>query len=199
MKITHVLLAFAAATLLMTGCAKQRGPANEALDKIEASLKDVRDDAQKYAPDGLKGVESQFDSLKKSFEAKEYENVLAGTPQLSKAVDSLKDAVVAGKAHAKAALAAARTEWEGLSANVSKQVDSIQARIDELSKQKRLPFGISKDEFEGSKSAFESMKTQWNEATAEFKKGDATEANAKARTAKGMGDEIADKLKIKQT
>jgi hypothetical protein len=199
MKFTNVLLAVAAATLLMTGCAKQRGPANEALDKIEASLKDVREDAQKYAPDGLKGVESQFDSLKKSFEAKEYENVLAGTPQLSKAVDSLKDAVTAGKAQARSALAAAKTEWEGLSASVSKQVDSIQARIDELSKQKRLPFGISKDEFEGSKSAFESMKTQWNEAVAESKKGDATEANAKARTAKGMGDQIADQLKIKQT
>jgi HAMP domain-containing protein len=199
MKYTNVLLAVAAATMLMTGCAKQRAPANEALDKIEASLKDVRDDAQKYAPDGLKGVESQFESLKKSFEAKEYDNVLAGTPQLSKAVDSLKDAVASGKAHAKAALAAAKTEWEGLSASVSKQVDTIQARIDELSKQKRLPFGISKDEFEGSKSAFESMKTQWNEAAAEFKKGDATEANAKARTAKGMGDQIADQLKIKQT
>jgi PBP1b-binding outer membrane lipoprotein LpoB len=199
MKYTNVLLAVAAATMLMTGCAKQRGPANEALDKIEASLKDVRDDAQKYAPDGLKGVESQFESLKKSFEAKEYDNVLAGTPQLSKAVDSLKDAVASGKAHAKAALAAAKTEWEGLSVSVSKQVDTIQARIDELSKQKRLPFGISKDEFEGSKSAFESMKTQWNEAAAEFKKGDATEANAKARTAKGMGDQIADQLKIKQT
>jgi PBP1b-binding outer membrane lipoprotein LpoB len=199
MKYPNVLLAVAAATMLMTGCAKQRGPANEALDKIEASLKDVRDDAQKYAPDGLKGVESQFESLKKSFEAKEYDNVLAGTPQLSKAVDSLKDAVASGKAHAKAALAAAKTEWEGLSVSVSKQVDTIQARIDELSKQKRLPFGISKDEFEGSKSAFESMKTQWNEAAAEFKKGDATEANAKARTAKGMGDQIADQLKIKQT
>lgn len=199
MKITPVLVAFAAAAMLMTGCAKQRAPANEALDKIEASLKDVRDDAQKYAPDGLKGVESQFENLKKSFESKDYDNVLAGTPQLSKAVDSLKDAVTAGKAHAKAALAAAKTEWEGLSASVSKQVDSIQSRIDELAKQKRLPFGISKDEFEGSKSAFESMKTQWNDATAEYKKGDATEANAKARTAKGMGDQIAEQLKIKQS
>jgi hypothetical protein len=199
MKSTHLLLAFAAATMLITGCARQRGPANEALDKIEASLKDVRDDARKYAPDGLKGVETQFQNLKQSYENKDYENVLAGTPQLSKAVDSLKDAVTSGKTHAKAALAVAKTEWEGLNASVTKQVDTIQIRIDELSKQKRLPFGISKDEFEGSKSAFESMKLQWADATSEYQKGDATEANAKARTAKGMGDQIADQLKIKQT
>jgi HAMP domain-containing protein len=199
MKFSQVMLALAASTMLMAGCAKQRGPANEALDRIEASLKDVRDDAQKYAPDGLKGVESQLQNLKQSFEAKDYENVLAGTPQLEKAVGSLKDAVTSGKAHAKAALAVAKTEWEGLSADVSKQVDSIQARIDELSKQKRLPFGISKDEFEGSKSAFESMKTQWNEATTEYKQGDAVEANTKAKTAKGMGEQLMEQLKIKQT
>lgn len=199
MKVSQMLLALAAATVLVTGCAKQRAPANDALERIEKSLADVKADAAKYAPDGLKGVETQYERLKASFEAKEYDNVLAGTPALEKAVGSLQDAVAAGKAQARSALAAAKTEWEGLSADVSRQVESIQARIDELSKSKRLPWGIKKEEFEGSKSAFESMKTQWQEATAEFNKGDAIEARAKAMTAKGMGDQIFDQLKIKQT
>jgi hypothetical protein len=199
MKITKIMLALAAATVLATGCAKQREPAHDALDKIEKSLADLKTDAARYAPDGLKGVESQLASLKQSFEDKNYENVLAGTPQLQKAVDSLKLAVTSGKEHARATMAAAKTEWEGLSADVSKQVESIQARIDELSKSKRLPWGINKNEFEGSKSAFESMKAQWQEAAAEFKKGDAVEANTKAKTAKGMGDQLYDQLKIKQT
>jgi HAMP domain-containing protein len=199
MKVSKMLLALAAAAVLVTGCAKQREPAHDALDKIEKSLDDLKEDAAKYAPDGLKGVESQLANLKKSFDDKQYENVLAGTPQLQKAVDSLRNAVNSGKAQARAAAAAAKTEWEGLSVDVKKQVDSIQARIDELSKSKRLPFGINKNEFEGSKAAFESMKTQWKDATSEFEKGDAIEANAKARTAKGMGDQIYDQLKIKQT
>ena len=199
MKVSQMLLALAAATVLVTGCAKQRAPAHDALEKIEKSLADVKTDAAKYAPDGLKGVETQYERLKASFEAKEYDNVLAGTPALEKAVGSLKDAVASGKEQARSALAAAKTEWEGLSADVSRQVESIQARIDELSKAKRLPWGIKKDEFEGSKSAFESMKTQWQEATADYNKGDAIEASAKAKTAKGMGDQIYDQLKIKQT
>lgn len=199
MKVSQMLLALAAATVLVTGCAKQRAPAHDALERIEKSLADVKTDAAKYAPDGLKGVETQYERLKASFEAKEYDNVLAGTPALEKAVGSLQDAVASGKAQARSALAAAKTEWEGLSADVSRQVESIQARIDELSKSKRLPWGIKKEEFEGSKSAFESMKTQWQEATAEFNKGDAIEARAKAMTAKGMGDQIFDQLKIKQT
>jgi hypothetical protein len=199
MRISNLLLAAAAATVLITGCARQKGPADEALDKIEASLAEVRADAAKYAPDGLKGVESQFERLKQSFEAKDYENVLAGTPQLEKAVESLQAAVTSGKAHARAALAAAKTEWEGLSAEVAQQVNAIQTRVDALSKQKRLPRGLSKDEFEGAKSAFESMKTQWAEANDEFKKGDAIEANTKARTAKGMGDELVERLDIKKS
>ena len=199
MRIANLMLALAATTMLMTGCAKQRGPANEALDRIEASLKEVRDDAKKFAPQGLKGVEAQFQNLKQSFESKDYDNVLAGTPQLEKAVGSLKEAVASGKAQARAALAAAKTEWEGLSATVSRQVDAIQTRIDELSKARRLPWGINKKEFEGSQSAFESMKAQWAEATAEYKKGDAVEANTKARTAKGMGEELIEQLKIKQS
>jgi HAMP domain-containing protein len=198
MRISNVLLALAAATLLATGCAQNRGPANKALDQIEASLKDVRDDAAKYAPDGLKGVEAQFKRLRESYEAKEYDNVLAGTPALEKAVASLKDAVDAGKAQARQAVAAAKSEWEGLNAEVPKMVDTIQARVDTLSKG-RLPFGLNKDEFEGAKSAFESMKETWKDATAQAKQGDPVEATTKGKTAKGMGEAIYDQLKIKQT
>jgi hypothetical protein len=43
------------------------------------------------------------------------------------------------------------------------------------------------------------MKSQWADASAEFKDGDAVEATAKGRTVKGMGDELVDRLKIKQS
>lgn len=198
MRISNALLAMAAATLLITGCAQNRAPANKALDGIEASLKDVRDDAAKYAPEGLKGVEGQLKRLRESYDAKEYDNVLAGTPELEKAVVSLKGAVEAGKAHARKAVAEAKSEWEGLNTEVPKMVDTIQARVDKLSKG-RLPFGINKDEFEGAKSAFESMKETWKDATAQAKSGDPIEASEKGRTAKGMGESIYDQLKIKQT
>jgi hypothetical protein len=197
MKFSNLIVAAAAAVVLVTGCAQQRGPANEALDKIEASLKEIKDDAAKYAPDGLKGVEAQFDRLKASYEAKEYDNVLAGTPALSKAVDSLKAAISSGKQHAQAAYTAAKTEWDSLNDEVPKTIESIQARVDELQAKKRLPFGINKDEFEGAKGAFESLKAEWAAATAEAKKGDPVEATTKGKTAKGMAESIKDQLKIK--
>ena len=199
MRISSVFMAVAAAAPLVTGCAKQRAPATKALDQIEKSLAEVKEDAARYAPDGLKGVESQLARLKSSLDNKDYENVLAGTPQLEKAVDSLKSAVSSGKAQARAALAAAKSEWNSLNAEVPQMVDSIQKRVDTLSKSKRLPFGIDKSEFEGAKSAFESMKSAWADAGAEAKKGDPVEATSKGKSAKGMGQQIIDQLKIKQS
>jgi len=198
MRIPNLILAIAAATLLATGCAQQKAPATKALEQVENSLKDVRSDAQKYAPDGLKGVESQLARLKESLDKKEYENVLAGTPQLEKAVGSLKDAVAAGKAQAKAATEMAKTEWANLKDEVPKMVDTIQARVDTLSKSKRLPFGVSKDEFEGSKSVLESMKSTWAEATKDYDAGNEIEAASKAKTVQGMGTEVIERLKIKK-
>ena len=197
MKFRYVLPALAAVAMLATGCAQQRAPANKALESVENSLKDIRDDAAKYAPEGLKSVDAQLKNLKQSFDDKHYDNVLAGAPSLQKAVDSLKNAVDSGKAQARAAAAAAKTEWEGLNTEVPKMVDAIQARVDELSKKKHLPFGVSKDEFEGAKSGLESMKTMWADAKSEFNKGDTVEATNKAKTVKGMAQEVKEKLKIK--
>ena len=197
MKFRILLPALAAVAMLASGCAQQRGPANKALESVEDSLKNIRDDAQKYAPEGLKAVDAQVANLKQSYDDKHYENVLAGTPALQKAIDSLSAAVNAGKAQRHAAIAAAKTEWEGLNTEVPKMVDSIQARVDELSKKKHLPFGVSKDEFEGAKAGLESIKTTWADAKSEFEKGDAVEATSKAKTAKGMAIEVREKLKIK--
>jgi len=199
MQISKFVLALAAASLLVTGCARNKAPATKALEAIETSLAEVRDDAAKYAPDGLKGVESQIARLNTSLENKEYDNVLAGTPQLEKAVATLKDAVTSGKAHARAALAAAKTEWEGLSAEVPQMVDTIQVRVDELSKKKRLPWGVSKEEFEGAKSGLDSMKSLWAEAKSEYSKGDTSDAVGKAKTVKGMAQEVRTRLGIKES
>jgi hypothetical protein len=199
MYVTKFVLALLAASVLATGCAKQRAPATKAVEAIETSLAEVKADAEKYAPDGLKGVESQLARLKTSLEAKEYDNVLAGTPELEKAVASLKEAVVSGKEHARSTLAAAKTEWEGLSAEVPRMVETIQARVDELSKKKRLPMGVSKEEFEGAKSGLDSMKSLWAEATSEASSGDAVEAVGKAKTVKGMAQEVRERLGIKES
>ena len=198
MQISKIFVALAATSLLvMGGCAQQKAPANKALDAIEASLKDVKDDAAKYAPDGLKGVEAQLARLKESYDKKEYENVLAGTPQLEKAVASLKDAVSSGKEHARRALASAKTEWETLNTEVPAMVQTIQTRVDELSK-KKIRFKVSKEELASAQSGLEWMKSEWAEATAALNNGKQIEASEKAKAVKAKGEEVKKTLGIKE-
>jgi len=197
MYMSKIVLATLAATLLATGCAKQRAPATKAVESIEASLADVRADAAKYAPEGLKGVESQLARLKTSLENKDYDNVLAGTPQLEKAVASLNDAVASGKEHARAALAAAKNEWTALNTEVPKMVENIQTRVDELSK-KKIRFKVSKEELESAKSSLDWMKTEWAEATEASSSGKITAAAEKAKAVKAKGEEVQKTLGMKE-
>jgi predicted nucleic acid-binding Zn-ribbon protein len=195
MQISRLVLALLAASVLATGCAKQRAPATKAVEAIEHSLADVRDDAAKYAPEGLKGVESQLARLKTSLDAKEYDNVLAGTPQLEKAVASLKDAVESGKEHARAALATAKSEWSTLNTEVPQMVQTIQTRVDELSKHK-IHFKVSKDELATAKTDLEWMKSEWAEATTASSSGRITAATEKAKAIKAKGLEVEKSLGI---
>ena len=198
MRRFNILLALVAATVVAAGCSQQKQNADKVLDSVEASLAAIRADAEHYAPDGLKSVDAQLALLKASYENNDYNDVIAGTPQLSKAVESLENAVKSGKAQANSALAAAKTEWQSLSVEVPKMVEDIQARVDELSKEKRLPWGLNKDEFAKAKSHFEIMKNQWTEASDEYKSGKQVTAVEKARVAKDMNVDIREQLKMKK-
>ena len=198
MRQSKLILPLLAVLALAAGCSQQKSTATKALEGVETSLAAIKEDAARYAPEGLKGVESNIARLRTSLENKDYDDVIAGTPQLQKAVDSLGAAIESGKEQARAAVAAATTEWESLSVEVPKSIDTIQARVDELSKKKRLPWGIDKDEFAGAKAGLESMKAQWAEATNEFQSGDKVDAAQKAKSVKGMAQEISEKLKIEK-
>jgi len=195
---TKLLLSAFTAVLLVSGCAKNQMEAKKDVDKIEDSLKDIRADAERYAPDGLKSVESQLARFKSDIDAKNFDDVVAGTPQLEKAVDSLKAAIATGKKHAAQAAAVAKTEWESLNATVPGMVQKIDARVAELDKRKMFR-GIKKEDFENAKSTFSTMKTTWAEAEEEAKAGKTVRAADKGKSAKELGDQLCETLDIKKS
>lgn len=186
MRIQSFVLAIAAATLLVTGCGRMKNEATQAVSSIETSVASLKEDGTKYAPIAYQGVESTLATLKDSLAKEDYKTVLAGTPELTKAVDSLKTAIASGKEQ----FDYATTEWVSLSADVPKMVEAIQSRVDTLSSSKRLPKNVSKEAFDGAKSGLETMKATWAEATAAFNDGKPSEAAEKARAVKAKGTEV---------
>jgi hypothetical protein len=185
MNFSKVLLAIAASALLVTGCARQKNEATKALTAIETSVSALKEDGTKYAPIAYQGVESTLGMLKDSLAKEDYKSVMAGTPELNKAVDSLKTAIASGKEQFTTAMA----EWGAMSADVPKMVEAIQSRVDILASAKKLPKNVSKDALENAKSGLEWMKATWSEATAAVADKPA-EAVEKANAVKAKGAEI---------
>ena len=186
MRIATLILAITAATLLATGCARQKNEATKALTAIETSVSALKDEGMKYAPDAYNGINSTMNMLKDSLAKEDYKTVLAGTPELQKSVETLKTAIASGKQQ----FEAATEEWTVLNSSVPKMVEAIQSRVDTLSGSRRLPKNVSKEAFESAKSGLESMKTSWSEASAEFAEGKASQAVEKARSVKAKGEEV---------
>jgi chromosome segregation ATPase len=185
MNFAKVFLAVAATALLVTGCARQKDEATKALTSIETSVSALQEDGMKYAPVAYEGVQSTLGMLKDSLAKEDYKSVMAGTPELNKAVDSLKSAIASGKEQ----FTAAAAEWSSMSADVPKMVEAIQSRVDILASSKKLPKNVSKDALESAKSGLEWMKTTWAEATAAAA-DKPSEAVEKAKAVKAKGAEV---------
>jgi hypothetical protein len=102
--------------------------------------------------------------------------------------------VAAKKADADAMMAAAQAEWTDLSAKVPQMVEAIQSRVDTLGKSRKLPANVDKATWETVKTDFETMKTEWTDAAAQFASGQGDAAVRKAREVKAKGDQILAKL-----
>ena len=182
------------AALIVLGCANQKSPAEQAVAQIESAVAALRQDAAKYSPGDLQDIDTSLGSLKEKLAKGDYKAVLADAPGLSATVDNLKQIVATKKTEAEAAIAAATTEWNSLSADVPKLVEVIQSRVDILGKSSKLPKNVSKDAFEAAKSGLASMKATWSEATSAFASGDAIGAVTKANSVKLQGSEVMQKL-----
>jgi hypothetical protein len=194
MRMTSILAAVAATAVLLTACANQKEPAERAVAKVETSLTALKADAEKYAAAELKDVEKAVGRLKAKLAEEDYSGALQGAPAVASTVAALKATVAQRKADAEELAAAAQQEWTELSASVPQLVDTLQKRVDSLNRSRRLPQGLDKAAFEAAKADFETVKTSWAEATAEFSAGMAADAVRRARAAKAKGERLAQKF-----
>jgi len=192
-KLYTGLLATLAAVLLVA-CINEKAPAEQAVASAEATLVQIRDMAQKYAPDQLQAVDAQLAGLKDSLAKGDYKAVVAGAPALNTAISNLKDAAAAKQQEVEDAQAKAKDAWGPMSTDVPKMVDAIQSRVDILSKSHHLPKGVTKDSLASAKSTLDSMKQAWSDASSAATSGDYTTATTKAQAVKDQASQVMKSL-----
>jgi hypothetical protein len=180
----------ASALLVVAGCAGQKGPATQAVAAAETALAAIKDDAAKFLPDDLKGVESTLTGLKDALSKGDFKAVVAGAPALMTSLSSLKDAAMSKKSEFEAANTAALAEWGPLSTDLPRMVSAIESRIGVLSGARRLPKSLPQASFDSAKAGLDMMKSAWSEASAAATAGNAVDAVAKARSVQEKGAEV---------
>ena len=102
MRIAKIFVALTACALALTACTNRKDPAEKTIAQIESSIAEVRADAEKYAPEDLKGLDESVATLKRGFGNKRYNEVLTAAPSVNSAVTALKETIAKGKADSEA-------------------------------------------------------------------------------------------------
>ncbi len=178
--------AIVACVLLVAGlgaCATDKAPADAAIKAAEQAIQAVADDAGKYVPAQLKESQDALAAAKDKFTKGEYKEALAAATELGNKVKDLATAAAAKKEELTKA-------WNDLAASLPQTVASIQAKIEELGKAKKLPKGMDKAKLAQAQEGLAGITKAWDEASAAFTAGNLGEALGRASNLKEKGAEV---------
>lgn len=175
--------------IALTACSTAKAPAEAAIKATEQALTGIRQEASVYVPDQLKAIEDTLAAAKADFDKKEYQKALTEAQSLPGKVKDLSAAIAMKKDEL-------ANSWKNMSGGLPGMVEAIQSRINILSKSRRLPAGIDKNQFESAKTTLEQIKQTWTDATSAFEGGNLMDAVTKANDVKTKAVEIMNALKM---
>ncbi len=164
-RIAGALLVIAAAA----ACASPQGNADKAIAAADSALQAVSADAQAYVPDQYKMLSDELAAARTDVEAKQYADASTKAAEVSTKVAELPAAVETAKQQ----LAAS---WQTMEGSLPGMVQAIQAKVDELSKMRRLPAGMDKAKVDAAKTSVAELTTSWTQAMEAYKGGKVAEA-----------------------
>lgn len=183
-RIARQWLALLLAGTLLGACAGQQEPAQKAIDNAEAAIAAIREDAAKYVPDDLKGLEESLQGMKDNFAKGSYPAVLTASRELNTRIATVGEALVAKKEEAQAQTEQLTEQWNTLSAELPEMVEAVTARVDSLTKSGKLPKDVDTATFERVKTEAATMLQSWQRAMGAFSNGNMQEAVDMAQVAK---------------
>ena len=122
-----------------------KAAADAAMQALQTAYGTVKSDAAAYVPDQAKSIDEAIAAAQETLSKGDYMKALGDVQGLTSKVGELGAAVATKQAELTKA-------WEGLGAGLPGVVQSIQGRVEELSKARRLPPGVKKEAVEAAKS-----------------------------------------------
>jgi hypothetical protein len=179
-------------TLLSAGCASKMQPAQQAIDAISDTVANSKD-AAKYVPDQVTNVQNHLAELKASFAKQDYAAVLDAAPAVLDEANGLEGAATVKRDQLRASMV---TEYNGLSASITRMMGILKTRLDALLPTGRAPKGV---DLATAASDFNDASTQWRSAQSVYASGTIEDALESAKAAKSKFEAAAAALKLDLT
>ena len=176
---------------MVVACARDKEPAEAAIKAAGQAIDQIRGEASRYAPDQLKQLEDALKSAQDAFAKKDYKAALDAASTLSAKAQDVAKAAAAKKAEL-------TKSWEDLNAGIPQMMDALKSRLDILSKAKKLPAGLDKDQLAALTSGYDEAAKQFQAAKDAAGAGDLNKAIEAGQAIKQKGMEMATALGLKQ-
>ena len=173
-----------------SGCASAKGNAEDAIAAADSTLQTVAADAQAYVPDLYTAAGAKVAAARTDFDAGNYADALVQAQEAATEVGGLGAAITARKDELTAA-------WTAMSDSLPGMVQAIQTRVDELSKMRRLPTGVTKEGLDGAKVTLQEMTAMWTQATEAYGNGNLADAASLGTAVKTKAAEVMAALGMK--
>lgn len=138
-KSIATFLMTAVATLLVTACANNKKPADQAITAADSALETTGEDAKRYIPEQYNVVLGKLNALKVAYNNEKYDDVIAGAPAVQADIKGLADAAAAKKEEENQRYS---VEWQSLSESVKKVIGAVEAAGEKLENSKKKPEGV---------------------------------------------------------
>jgi len=188
----HGVRSLLALTLVaaLGGCASAKGNADKAIASADSTMQTVAADAQAYVPDLYAAAGAKVAAARSDFDAGNYADALTKAQEAATDVGGLGAAITARKDELTAA-------WTSMSDSLPGMVQAIQTRVDELSKMRRLPTGVTKEGLDGAKVTLQEMTGMWTQATEAYGNGNLADAASLGTAVKTRAAEVMAALGMK--
>jgi len=175
--LVSILSVLVITAIMLTACARDKAPAEQALKAAEEAINAIKVEAVKYVPDQVNSLESTLSGLKDKFAKGDYKAVITEAKALADQANQVAAAATAKKDEL-------TKTWTEMSQGLPKMVEAIQSRVNILSKSKKLPSNLTAEKFEQVKTDLEAAKTEWTQALESYQTGMLADSVAKADSVK---------------
>jgi hypothetical protein len=185
--LVSILSVLVITAIMLTACARDKAPAEQALKAAEEAVNAIKVEAVKYVPDQVNSLESTLSGLKDKFAKGDYKAVITEAKALADQANQVAAAATAKKDEL-------TKTWTEMSQGLPKMVEAIQSRVNILSKSKKLPSNLNAEKFEQVKTDLEAAKAEWTQALESYQTGMIVDSVAKAESVKAKAIEAMEIL-----